>query len=198
MKVVKDVSIQFNPTKLFNVMLDDLFDIGIIAARRMEDEAKMNLDEGLQRENISKSSGALRDSIQGVVKITPGFVWVAITASATETGQWESSMGEYEAAESAKSTPLFDYASAVEEGTGIYGPKGEPISSPGGNMMSFWTGQYRETKRGEQVKKLMKKKYIKGQPPKRFLQNALDSSYPFVVNLMGKVGTKIKIVDFTD
>ena len=193
------VNIKFDPNRLFDAMYEQLLDISIIAARRMEQEAKANLAERIGQ-NIggeSKSSGALMESIQGVVDTRYGQVVVGISSSVTEQGQWESQMGDEEEAEYAKSDPPFNYALAVEEGTGIYGPTGEAITSPSGKEMRFWNGSYRAANGFEDAtKRILRKQMILGQKPKYFMRDAIATSLPSIGQLLRKVGSNVRASDF--
>ena len=66
MKVVKDLNINFDPNKLFDLLFEELIEVGIIGARRMEQEAKQFLSErigdNLSGDGESKSSAAPRHS----------------------------------------------------------------------------------------------------------------------------------------
>ena len=57
-----------------------------------------------------------------------------------------------------------DYALYQEEGTGIYGPKGQPITAKKGKMMRF------KSKSG----KIIYTRSVKGVRPKKFMQQASE------------------------
>ena len=195
MKVVKDVKIEFSANKLYEIMLDDLFEVGIIAARRMEQDAKQflaeRIGEDLAGPGQSKSSGTLEDSITGFVRQEYGMVVAGVSASALEQGQWEESQGDDAGAAAVVSNPPFDYASVVEDGSGIYGPRQSPIKARGARGMRFGFGE--ETDDGKKI--MYRANAVAGQKPKRFLADAMVTAYPGLIKLVQKVGTNLRVTD---
>lgn len=191
MKVVKGADITFTPNKLFDAMFEALLDVGVIASRRLEEEAKQFLNERMIGE---KSSGTLEEGIQGFVDIKFGGVQVGVRASALELGQWEASVGETEEADYTRQSPPFDYAGVVEGGSGVFGPSGSPITASSGKGLRFWTGGYKDTSGGSR-KKIMRTRAVAGQPGKNFLEDALVVSMPAIGQLLSKIGTKIRATD---
>lgn len=76
-------------------------------------------------------------------------------------------------------TPL-EYGLYVHEGTGIYGPKGQPIRPRRGRYLVFEARNARTTPRGGG--NLVFARQVRGQRPNRFLLNALKAASPWPVD----------------
>ena len=195
MKTVKGGIWRFNPSKMFNAYYDALMDVCIIAARRAESEARIILQERMQGD---KSSGTLEESIVGVVDVKPNAIIIALMASAIETGQWESEQGEGEEAARATMSPPFDYAQAVEQGTGIYAE--DEYGNDVGNLIEanptfvFWNGEYNQ--KGN--RKLIRTPYSTGQPALHFMRDSMLIIQPQIDEMLKKVFNKISMEDFLE
>ena len=145
MEVKRKGKIVIDEGRILEKMFVPIYESCLIAAKRLEEEAKMTLEERigatLVGDNpVSKSSGALYDSILGYVRVNAkNNISIGVNASAIETGQWERSQGEEEEAEYTAGSGDYDYADAVENGTGTFANKGA-ISAGGDNDLTFWTG----------------------------------------------------------
>lgn len=73
-----------------------------------------------------------------------------------------------------------EYALYVHEGTGIYGPKGQPIVPKRGKYLVFESRNARTTARGRGAKVFARQ--VKGQRPQRFLLEALRQASPWPVD----------------
>ena len=73
-----------------------------------------------------------------------------------------------------------EYALYVHEGTGIYGPKGQPIKPKRGRYLVFEARNARTTPRGRG--NLVFARQVRGQRPQRFLLEALQAASPWPVD----------------
>lgn len=73
-----------------------------------------------------------------------------------------------------------EYALYVHEGTGIYGPKGQPIKPKRGRYLVFEARNARTTPRGRG--NLVFARQVRGQRPQRFLLDALKAASPWPVD----------------
>lgn len=73
-----------------------------------------------------------------------------------------------------------EYALYVHEGTGIYGPKGQPIKPKRGRYLVFEARNARTTPRGRG--NLVFAREVRGQRPNRFLLRALQAASPWPVD----------------
>ena len=73
-----------------------------------------------------------------------------------------------------------EYALYVHEGTGIYGPKGQPIKPKRGRYLVFEARNARTTPRGRG--NLVFARQVRGQRPNRFLLRALQAASPWPVD----------------
>lgn len=73
-----------------------------------------------------------------------------------------------------------DYALYVHEGTGVYGPKGQPIKPKRGKYLVFQARNARTTAAGRG--NLVFARQVKGQRPQRFLLEALRRGSPWPVD----------------
>jgi len=185
--IVKGGDFSFTPLLLQKAMLKQFEEVGRIASRRLEQEARQFLSERIYSE---KSTGTLENSIRGYFVTVDGAVLAGVTASALELGQWELSMGEPDLAARATMSKPFDYAGAVEGGTGIYGPNKKPISA-GGNKMVFWTGEYNKKNKPRTIGVIS----VKGQKGKNFLGDSILTVLPQIYKLISQAGKNIKITD---
>lgn len=150
MRVVKGGIYRVNPQKMIAAFYEPILETCMIAAKRAEFEAKELLRERMLDE---KSSGTLEESIIGITDIKPNAIIIALMASAVETGQWEEMQDEPEEADKARGKGNFDYALAVELGTGEfredeYGTVvGEPIRQTPISFSGWGNIQTRETDR---------------------------------------------------
>lgn len=76
-------------------------------------------------------------------------------------------------------TPL-EYGLYVHEGTGIYGPKGQPIRPRRGRFLVFEARNARTTPRGRG--NLVFARQVRGQRPQPFLREALKTASPWPVD----------------
>jgi len=189
----------FDITAFNQIMFNDFYAVASIGAKRMEQEAKMILEEKIGTtlvpqgddgsEGVSKSSGTLSESIQGFVRAGGnGFLEVGVSASAIEMGQWEEMQGNEEMAASTRGTGEFDYAQVLEEGSGIYYEGGGPISK----KMRFWTG----AGNSEGEDRILNVSRSQGQPGKRYLAGAIEKIMPVIDKLFLDVGNDIRIDTF--
>lgn len=195
MKTVRGGIWRFNPTKMFSVYYEAVLEVCIIAARRAEAEARIMLMERMKDE---KSSGTLSESIFGVTDIKPNAIIIALMASAVETGQWESEMGEGEEADRATMSPAFDYAMVVEQGSGIYAE--DEYGNDVGQLIEasdefvFWNGDY--TQKGN--RSLIRTPYSTGQPALHFMRDAMLIIQPQIDEMLKKVFNKINVEQFLE
>jgi len=180
MKVTR--RIRFDPNKLFLLYYEALFEMSIIIARRLEEEARQLLSDRMKGE---KSSGALMDSLQGIVVLGPRSILIRLQSNVRETGQWEEQMGESGEAEYTAND--FNYAMAVEEGTGVYGPEHRAIKKNKG--MIFWNGE----KNGAGNPKTIKTNIIAGQIGLHYGEDAIQNITPQVMDLLNQVSRNIDI-----
>jgi hypothetical protein len=73
-----------------------------------------------------------------------------------------------------------EYALYVHEGTGIYGPKGQPIRPKNGRFLVFEARNARTTPRGRG--NIVFARQVRGQRPQRFLLEALRAASPWPVD----------------
>lgn len=73
-----------------------------------------------------------------------------------------------------------DYSLYVHEGTGIYGPRGQPIRPKRGQYLVFEARNARTTPRGRG--NLVFAREVRGQRPQRYLLNALRAASPWPVD----------------
>lgn len=73
-----------------------------------------------------------------------------------------------------------EYSIYVHEGTGIYGPKGQPIRPKRGQYLVFEARNARTTPRGRG--NLVFAREVRGQRPNRFLLRALQAASPWPVD----------------
>lgn len=73
-----------------------------------------------------------------------------------------------------------EYSIWVHEGTGIYGPRGQPIKPKRGRYLVFEARNARTTPRGGG--NLVFARQVRGQRPQRFLLNALKAASPWPVD----------------
>lgn len=73
-----------------------------------------------------------------------------------------------------------EYALYVHEGTGIYGPKGQPIRPKNGRYLVFEARNARTTPRGRG--NIVFARQVRGQRPQRFLLEALKAASPWPVD----------------
>lgn len=73
-----------------------------------------------------------------------------------------------------------EYALYVHEGTGIYGPRGQPIRPKRGQYLVFEARNARTTPRGRG--NLVFAREVRGQRPQRYLLNALRAASPWPVD----------------
>ncbi|MFC4328374.1 HK97 gp10 family phage protein [Streptomyces andamanensis] len=73
-----------------------------------------------------------------------------------------------------------EYALYVHEGTGIYGPKGQPIRPVRAKFLRFEARNARTTPRGRG--NIVFARQVRGARPNRFLLNALKASSPWPVD----------------
>lgn len=73
-----------------------------------------------------------------------------------------------------------EYALYVHEGTGIYGPKGQPIRPKRGRYLVFEARNARTTPRGRG--NIVFARQVRGQHPQRFLLEALRAASPWPVD----------------
>lgn len=186
---IEGISISIDKRALLDAFFVPLHETSIIAARRMEQEAKTTLQENIHG---PKTSGTLMDSIKGFVTVMPehGLV-IGVSASAVEKGQWERSQGEIEEADSTAGTGDFNYAMAVEEGTGVFGPRHEGIRPKTKTHMRFWTGENIGNE-----KDIIHTKAVLGQPGKHFLDSAIKTSMPFIEDLFNHIGMNVDVKRF--
>lgn len=195
MKIVRGGIWRFNPNKLFETFYESVLEVCIVAARRAESEAKVLLAERMQGE---RSSGTLEESIFGITDVSPNAIVVALMASAEETGQWESMQGEDEEAARATMSPPFDYAMAVEQGTGFY--REDEFGNNIGDLIEanpefvFWAGEY--TEMGNRA--LIRIPYSAGQPALHYLRDAMLIIQPQIDEMLKKVFNKINMEDFLE
>ena len=195
MKTVKGGIWRFNPTKMFDRYYNAVLEVCIIAARRAEDEARILLVERMQGD---KSSGTLQDSIMGITDIRPNAIIIGLMASAVETGQWEEQQGESEEANFTAGDGSFDYAMAVEQGTGYFredemgNEVGNPIS--GNPEFVFWNGEYAES--GKRA--LTMTPFSAGQPALHYLRDAMRMIQPQIDEMLKKVFNKISMEEFLE
>jgi len=189
--------LSINPAFLVSAYFDAFLEAAYTIAKRLEDEAKVLLSE---RTLGVKSSGALAESIKGYVAFTKNqTIEIGLRASALELGQYELSAGEPEEAAWAVQAPPFDYATAVEYGTGEYFDAEKAaeadikITPKSAKKLVFWTGDYGPTGARETVAT----SEVKGQRPKYFLTDAMNTSIPFIRALMDRVGRNIQLEGFT-
>lgn len=76
-------------------------------------------------------------------------------------------------------TPL-EYGLYVHEGTGIYGPKGQPIRPKRGQYLRFEARNARTTAPGRGT--IVYARSVRGQRPNRYLLNALRRASPWPVD----------------
>lgn len=183
------MAISIDKNALLDAIFVPLYETSITAAKRMEQEAKMTLQENIHG---PKTSGTLMDSIKGFVTVMPkhGLV-IGVSASAVEKGQWERSQGEIEEADSTAGTGDFNYATAVEEGTGIFGSQNKEIRPRSKTNMRFWTGENIGNE-----KDIIHTNAVLGQPGKHFLDSAIKTSAPFIEDLFNHIGMKVDIKRF--
>lgn len=185
---IDGMELEIDGAALLEAFFVPLYETSVVAAQRMEQEAKMTLQE---QTHGPKTSGALMESIQGFVTALPGHgIVVGVKASAIETGQWERSQGEPEEADRTAGKGRFNYAEAVEQGTGIYGPQKQAIVPKSGDYMRFWTGEYYGKN------DIVYTKAVLGQPGKHFLERATLTAMPFLEDLFNNVGLNINITRF--
>lgn len=196
MEVKRKGKIVIDEGRILEKMFVPIYEASLIAAKRLEEEAKMNLEEQigatLVGDNpVSKSSGALYDSVLGYVRVNAkNNISIGVKASAIETGQWERSQGEEEEAEFTAGSGDYDYADAVENGTGIFANKGS-ISAGGDNDLTFWSGRYRDNGN----RRVIKTPTIKGQPGKHFLRDAMQTSRADIMHLMNTINLTLSAKD---
>ncbi|MEV6400564.1 HK97 gp10 family phage protein [Streptomyces sp. NPDC051907] len=73
-----------------------------------------------------------------------------------------------------------EYGLYVHEGTGVYGPKGQPIRPKRGKYLVFEARNARTTAPGRG--NLVFARQVRGQRPNRYLLNALRAASPWPVN----------------
>lgn len=73
-----------------------------------------------------------------------------------------------------------EYSIYVHEGTGIYGPRGQPIRPKRGQYLVFEARNARTTPRGRG--NLVFARQVRGQRPNRFLLRALQAASPWPVD----------------
>jgi hypothetical protein len=195
MKYVRGGTIKFDPVKMVEMFSNEFFVTGQAVARRMEQEAKQFLAERTgetsNAEFPSKSSGALANSVQGFVRAGIGnSIEVGVTASAIETGQWESEQGEPEEAAFTRGAGDFDYAAAVESGSGAkaINPVEKIIKQ------TYWKGSYLAGDVPDIAR--IKPSIFKGQKGKFFLRDAVRSSGPAIRRLLKDIGNNIRVTEF--
>jgi hypothetical protein len=76
-------------------------------------------------------------------------------------------------------TPL-EYGLYVHEGTGIYGPKGQPIRPKRGQYLRFESRNPRTTAPGRGS--IVFARQVRGQRPNRYLLRALQAASPWPVD----------------
>lgn len=194
MRITKGGIWRFKASKMYAAFYDAVLEVCIIAARRAEEEARTILQERMIGE---KSSGTLEESIFGFTDLKPNAIFIGIMASAFEEGQWEEGMGEPEEASKAISSPPFDYAMAVEQGTGIFrqDDEGNEIGEliEANPEFVFWTGEYTESGSRE----LVHTPYIQGQKALHYLRDALLFIQPQIDEMLEKVfNKKVNMDDF--
>lgn len=195
MKITRGAIWRFNPSKLYENFYESVLEVCTIAARRAQEEAKILLAERMQGE---RSSGTLEESIFGFTDVRPNFIAVALMASAEERGQWEEMQGEDEEAQRATMSPAFDYAMAVEQGTGFY--REDEWGNNVGDLIEanpefvFWTGDY--TEMGNRA--LTRIPYSAGQPALHYLRDSMLIIQPQIDEMLKKVFNKINVEDFLE